>query len=159
MPHGGFMTDLLLESREWVWLLFAAWLAWRLWRGSRPLPEERGRTPIYEARVGAWIGWLTVSWPLCRARLYPDLLVIGGLRVLSLRLLEDITRVEPGAWLGTGVRLHHRREDLPRWVVLQPAFDHGRLVELLGAALRARERGSTPHPEDPEAPDRPAGPR
>ena len=87
-------------------------------RKERRHPVEQGKTPLYSETCGGMIGMFRYTVPFLRLSVYEDQIVIGAFKPIALAL-GDIAKIEIGRFLlSTGIRIHHRRTDVPAKIVI-----------------------------------------
>lgn len=100
---------------------------------SRPAEAERGLSPIYVERAGGRFDGWNLTMPFVRVAAYQNLVVISSVMHQILLRPGDVSTIEAERHLfTTGLRLHHRRQDIPGVIIIWP-----RHKERLRAALES----------------------
>jgi hypothetical protein len=87
-------------------------------------------------RGGAQIGWLSASWPLANIRIEHGKMTLNAMGKYTFAT-ADVQAIEPVGsipFIGTGIRVHHTKNDYPNKVVF---YSVGRRDSLLQAARTA----------------------
>jgi hypothetical protein len=102
----------------------------------RPATGEGGLTPVYCEQAGGRFNGMNWSIPFVRIATFEGFVSISCITTPDIILKKgEVTKIERERHLfSVGVRLYHRRTDLPTSIVLWPR-DIGRLEAALKASL------------------------
>lgn len=86
---------------------------------QKRLDIEQGSEPILEIKCGGHLGWYRYTFPFVRFAIYPHFLTISAMFRQFLIYYDDIIEIKPKIF--GGFKIIHKREDLPRSIIIYTA--------------------------------------